>query len=289
MHLEIDISFSCTEVDRDDAETSAFSGRVTADGRHITIDTDGRDLFEGANRASVRVLRAFAEDLASRGVSATVADAEGEVLSLGAIDAPVVQRVVTRSKHIRVGSLKGAAKSMLTSSKSEDDDPLMLPPVTPWPLVPTFNRRIRKHVTTTHGAPGSGRPRLVLVKDDSESGPGPVLEFNLVGERTVIGSDDSCDLQLSGLDSVHAEISHDEFDEYVLSRSGEAGGSVSRSVDEQVMLRTGSRIDMGPWRLVFIREEFADHGRPFGGRQGGEFAFQKPQYNPYVGRLEHNN
>ena len=31
------------------------------------------------------------------------------------------------------------------------------------------------------------------------------------------------------------------------------------------------------WILVFGREEFADHGRPYGGREGGEFDVQPPQ------------
>ena len=42
-------------------------------------------------------------------------------------------------------------------------------------------------------------------------------------------------------------------------------------------LRTGSRFTVGPWELVFAREEFADHGRPFGGRLGGEFSDQPLQ------------
>ncbi|MGO1547519.1 MAG: hypothetical protein ACTHXL_09220, partial [Microbacterium gubbeenense] len=42
-------------------------------------------------------------------------------------------------------------------------------------------------------------------------------------------------------------------------------------------LRTGASFTAGPWRFVFQREEFADHGRPFGGRQGGELSDQPPQ------------
>jgi predicted GNAT family acetyltransferase len=34
---------------------------------------------------------------------------------------------------------------------------------------------------------------------------------------------------------------------------------------------------MGAWRLVFARDEFADHGRPYGGRNGGEGAHQRRQ------------
>ena len=43
------------------------------------------------------------------------------------------------------------------------------------------------------------------------------------------------------------------------------------------ILRTGALIALGEWRLAFFREEFADHGRPYGGRVGGEFAVQRPQ------------
>ena len=43
---------------------------------------------------------------------------------------------------------------------------------------------------------------------------------------------------------------------------------------------------MGSWRLAYFREEFADHGRPFGGRSGGEFAYQRPQVDPRTGAIE---
>lgn len=35
-------------------------------------------------------------------------------------------------------------------------------------------------------------------------------------------------------------------------------------------LRTGDRVELGPWVLSYFREEHADHGRPFAGRAGGE-------------------
>ncbi|GAA1175509.1 FHA domain-containing protein [Nesterenkonia xinjiangensis] len=288
MHLDIDISFSCREVDQDGVESSSLSGTVTADGTHVQVHTDAPGLLEKPTPGAVRMLKAFADELAEMGVSATISGPDGELLSIGDVDAPVLQRVVTRSRHIRLGSLTAAAKSMLSSPPAGSASPAMLPPATPWPPVPTFSRRIRRRVTTTHSAPGSGRPRLVMVKDDG-SGPGPLMEFNLVGDRTVIGSDETCDLRLAGLEPFHAEVIHDEFDEYLLSRRGAAGGSVSGSHGAPVTLRTGSRIDMGPWRLVYIRAEFADHGRPFGGRQGGELAYQRPQYNPYTHRVENRN
>ena len=42
-------------------------------------------------------------------------------------------------------------------------------------------------------------------------------------------------------------------------------------------LRTGNLLELGNVRFSFFREEFADHGRPFGGRQGGEFSHQREQ------------
>jgi len=34
---------------------------------------------------------------------------------------------------------------------------------------------------------------------------------------------------------------------------------------------------VGDWTLTFMRDEYADHGRPFGGREGGEGAVQPAQ------------
>jgi len=38
----------------------------------------------------------------------------------------------------------------------------------------------------------------------------------------------------------------------------------------QKPLRTGDRIEIGDWTLSYFREEFADHGIPGGGRDGGD-------------------
>jgi hypothetical protein len=48
-------------------------------------------------------------------------------------------------------------------------------------------------------------------------------------------------------------------------------------VATEALLRTGTRIDVGPWTLTYAREEYADHGRPYGGRLGGELGRQRPQ------------
>ena len=100
----------------------------------------------------------------------------------------------------------------------------------------------------------------------------------------VIGSGPDADLQLDGLEPVHAEIVHNERDEYVLVRHGVVTGSFGPA--DSSILRTGARLQMGPWCLAYFREEFADHGRPFGGRSGGEFAYQKPQLDPRTGLME---
>jgi hypothetical protein len=45
----------------------------------------------------------------------------------------------------------------------------------------------------------------------------------------------------------------------------------------EALLRTGARVDLGPNTLTYSREEYADHGRPYGGRIGGELGHQRPQ------------
>ena len=46
---------------------------------------------------------------------------------------------------------------------------------------------------------------------------------------------------------------------------------------QSAILRTGCGVDLGEWHLSFFREEYADHGRPYGGRLGGELAHQRSQ------------
>ena len=53
-----------------------------------------------------------------------------------------------------------------------------------------------------------------------------------------------------------------------------------RPVEEPVRLRTGLVVRAGELSLAYVRDEYADHGRPYGGRQGGEFSRQRPQPRP---------
>lgn len=122
-------------------------------------------------------------------------------------------------------------------------------------------------ITTTHAAWGAGHPRILVVGESGRY----VHEINC--DLTHIGSADDSDLLLPSTDPLHAKILHDTTDEYVLTMVGE--GKTSFGPHET--LRTGAHFTAGPWELVFVRDEFADHGRPYGGRRGGELAYQRPQ------------
>ena len=131
-------------------------------------------------------------------------------------------------------------------------------------------------VTTTHDPRGAGDPRLVLKKEDMWDGEGQPV-FWLDGTVTTIGSDESCDVVLPDLASLHAVVTNDGADEYVLESCGPETRVHGAVVDETAILRTGARIDVGPHSLSFFREEYADHGRPYGGREGGEIGHQRSQ------------
>jgi hypothetical protein len=137
-----------------------------------------------------------------------------------------------------------------------------------------------EHATTTHAGFGEGNPRLVFVVGSDDWDGEPAREFPLDREIVRIGSAPDTDLTLEGLDPLHAEIRHDDNDEYVVFAFGDAQLSSdheSGGVEGGHVLRTGSRVELGDWAMTFSRDEFADHGRPFGGRQGGEGEHQQRQ------------
>lgn len=83
---------------------------------------------------------------------------------------------------------------------------------------------------------------------------------------------------LDDADPVHATIVHDDRDEYVLTMHGEGEMNAWSEDDTRTeILRTGARFTVAGWSLVFMRDEYADHGRPWGGREGGELSDQPPQ------------
>ena len=136
-------------------------------------------------------------------------------------------------------------------------------------------------VTTTHDPRGGGDPRLIFALGGFTQTGEPQREFHLPRTVTVIGSAADADLCLAGLDARHAEIHRDAEDEYrFVQISAEGDSTVDGRVMGHAILRTGCRIEMGEWTLSYYREEFADHGRPYGGRVGGNNGYQQPQDTP---------
>jgi len=129
--------------------------------------------------------------------------------------------------------------------------------------------------TTTHAAWGTGDPRLIISHEDDHD------VFHITTDRVSIGSSGGSDIVLAGTDPVHATIVHDDRDEYVLTMHGagemNANADATDHGDRSEILRTGARFTAGGWSFVFAREEYADHGRPYGGREGGELSDQRSQ------------
>ncbi len=265
-----------------DLEVTAPDGQIASahlsgEHGHLTLDVDNPGVFAGSSDAPA--VRGVAEELAARGVSVRVVHEGVHLVTIGAVSAPWWQRRATGSRRIRIGSWRGAWTSL--RSRAVGAEPVLpgaeaFPPPTMLPLVPTFSRHPRRRVTTTHTPPGSGSPRLVLKKEDMWDGERQPI-FWLNSTDTTIGSGPSCDIVVRGLADLHAVITHTDADEYVLDTYGAEvlvhGASVTRST----VLRTGARIDVGRHSLSFFREEYADHGRPYGGRSGGEIGYQRRQ------------
>jgi hypothetical protein len=143
---------------------------------------------------------------------------------------------------------------------------------------------VTDHLTTgtTHDPQGGGGPRLIFALGGeaipTEDGTVAQTEYALSPGRTTIGSAANADLRLPDLAQEQASIVRDEFDEYVLVQESKGQPSlVNGQPVSRHPLRTGDRIELGSWTLTYFRDEYADHGRPFGGRQGGEGAVQQAQ------------
>ncbi|WP_431796117.1 hypothetical protein [Microbacterium enclense] len=278
VRLDIDLAFSEEEAGRD-ATLPPFEGTITAAGSEVRVKISDPSRLPGNGRRTLAELSTIADALAKRGISVCVEGPDGPILHLGEVKSSVLQRVVTGSPHIRLGSVAALAP-LLTRRKDGKTVAFPVPPGTPLPLVPTVNRVVRRRITTTHYTPGSGRPRLIFaVGSANYTGMRP-REFDLLPTKTVIGSGDEADLRLPGLAPIHAEVRHEGDDEYVLygfDVVGGGGAAVEGRRGNGRILRTGARIELGDWRLAYFRAEWADHGRPYGGRVGGELARQRKQ------------
>lgn len=282
LSVAADLELSVTVPD-DAGGTHEVRGTLRGTGSRLQLRVD--DLAAVSGAGGLAAARSLADGLAPLGVAVDVVADGRRLLTLGAVRSSWFDRRVARSRHIRVarsGVMLGLARRRATSPAARlvPDRPL-LPPRTPFPLAPTFLRRRR--AATTHDPDRGGRPRLVLAP-----GPHPWpgdrrTVFGLRPTVTRIGSGAQADIRLPGTAAAHAEIRHTPDDEFVLVHvaAGEEtrvdGARLPVGDEAGPRLHTGTRLQIGPWTLSFSREEYADHGRPYGGRLGGEVGHQRPQ------------
>lgn len=281
MRFDIDLDFSVHLPAEDGKESAIVQGTVKAAGTEIHVTTDNAALFRLGSRRNLAAIKEMAAVLANRGLVLTVTVPEGTIVSVGAVEVSALQRLITTSPHIKPGktSTWGA---LVKAQASNNFQGRLAPPPTPFPLAPTFQRFYLRKPTTTHYSRGGGRPRLIFVRDSETWDGKPPNEYNLTEATTIIGSGPEAHFRLPELAASQGTIVHNENDEYVFQ-----AGDPSGPQGKPQILRTGARLLLGPWRMVFFREEYADHGRPFGGRTGGEFArLQRPQFDPRSGRIE---
>jgi len=276
LDVAADLTFEVAVGEGGDART--VHGSLKGSGRALVLEVDDPSAFAG--RGDAPVIRALADTLAGRGIRIEVCSGDTHLITLGATRSPWWQRRVTGSRHIRLGSLRGVWTSARSRASTTDrpvlPDSTLTPPVTVLPLAPTFMRRPRRPVGTTHAPSGSGMPRLVLAPRDESYRGERLPNYWLAETVTTIGSGQDCDIRLAGLQELHAEIRHDGQDEYVLV-SHTLDTRVNGERVRQAVLRTASRVQVGGHVLTYYREEYADHGRPYGGRVGGELGRQRPQ------------
>lgn len=261
------------------------TGTVTGSGNRLEVRISDPAYFAG--RRDAEHLRKFAAGLAQSGITVVVIAGDVVLLEVGVTHAPWWQRSLTRSRHLRVASVRGAltgawGRTRRSTAGSVLPGADLLPPTTLFPLTPTFGRSNRP-VTTTHDPRRGGNPRLVLTTGNSQLPTDRRVVFPLRGEETTIGSAPGCDIRLDGLGDLHAVVVHGDDDELVLydrSRDRSTLLNGARVPEQGRVLRTGARVSIGAWMLAYRRAEFADHGRPFGGRVGGEIGHQLSQPTP---------
>ena len=254
----------------------AVHTHLRGEANRLLLEVDDPGVFASARDASA--VRALAEGLAAQGAVVRVVSGGRHLVSLGAVRAPWWQHRATGTRRIRVGSLRGAVTagmSRVRGGESVLPSAALIPPPTLWPLTPTLRRPVRRPVTTTHDPARGGRPRLVLAKEWVWEGER--LPSYRLRERTTLGSAPDSDICLLGLEPRHAIIEHDDRDEFVVTAVAGTSRVHGKALVQPQLLRTGSRLEVGSHVLVFTRDEYADHGRPHGGRIGGEAGRQLPQ------------
>ena len=256
------------EVDIERPSGPPVHAHLRGEASRLVLEVDQPGAFAGNEDAPA--LRGLAEMFAGAGVSIRVEHRGTHLVTLGSVRAPWWHRRVTGSRRIRLGSLRGLLTSGVARARSVESilpSPETAPPTTLRPVFPTFALHSRRPVGTTHDVAGGGAPRLVLAREFTMGDERPPTYW--LEEETTIGSAQVCDIALPGLEPHQATVRRTADDEYVVHQ--DAGSTrVHGAGADGTVLRTGARIELGPHTLVFYREEYADHGRPFGGRVGGE-------------------
>lgn len=278
IRLGADLSFRSTSSDG----SPGVAGTITADG--TTINVAVADPVVAAGRSSKRLVRHLARSLAQRRLRLVVNGPAGMVVALGDVRTLWWQRLLTRSPHIRLGTLRDVRRMMFSptaASRGRGSALVSLPPGTMFPLFPTVSSLGPRPVTTTHDPRGGGMPRLIFASSPwPQAGHVSRVEY-LIEPRTTLGSALDCDVVIEGIEPLHAVIERTDEDEYVLTHLAASGTSTVAGIPAQrSLLRTGSGISLGATDLTYFREEYADHGRPYGGRLGGEIGHQRPQATP---------
>lgn len=278
--ISADLTFSVTVPGHETVQ-----GTVSGTGNRLEVRLSDAGYFAG--RRDAGHLRLLAAGLAERGITVAVIAGDVVLLEIGATRAPWWQRTITRSRHLRVVSVRGAFTGALGRVRGSAAAAVLpgaelLPPTTLFPLAPTF-RRSERSLGTTHDPRRGGNPRLVLTTGNARMPSDGRVLFPLRAGVTTIGSSADCDIRLDGLAPIHAVVVHDERDELVLvDRSTDRSTLVNGAPlgDNGRVLRTGARVTLRGWILGYRRAEYADHGRPFGGRVGGELGHQRSQPDP---------
>lgn len=284
LQVQANLSFSSTTA----TGAPGVAGTIKADGATIDVVVDGPVAVTSPSFR--RLLGALAHSLAKRKLRVVMHTPQGVVAALGNVRAPRWQRLLTRSPHIQLGYGRVRRRLLIQSLVGGRGLPgaaSSVPPPTLFPLAPTVYTLGPRRVTTTHDPRGGGRPRVSFALSPwPHAGEVQRVEY-LTQPRTTFGSSPECDVRVEGLEPVHAVIERTEHDEYVLTHIAPAGTSMVAGIPaSESLLRTGAGIQLGWTRLTYLREEFADHGRPYGGRLGGEIGRQRPQPAPMPRRQD---
>lgn len=275
-HWSADLRFSVVLPD-----AGTVRGTLTGAGQRLELRLDHPVAFAG--RADAVVVRTVGAALARQGLRVAVVQGGRTLLELGATSTPWWLRLVTGSPYLRVAGPRGLLTGLRGMAGLGTSPALpgraLVPPATLYPLAPTFGGP-RRAVSTTHDPRRGGNPRLVLTVNNPRVPEGGIIH-PLRGDVVTVGSAPECHLHLPGTAPLQAEIRHREDDELVLvDRAGDGTTRAHGAPVREVLLRTGTRVEFGDWSFAYRRAEYADHGRPYGGRIGGELGHQRLQPDP---------